>query len=156
MSRFVYLIAIVCLFSSCSLFKTKKSYQATDVLNKQDFDIRNEQQLLVIRDSLQEDFVVEIVPLGIFSYSLNKGFRGSGSSIKMIGRKNGTMDVLEKINLANVHQQLEKRTATKNTTNTVIKRKDFRFSIGFYLLLLCAILATLIWLWKKYRKRIIF
>ena len=151
MSRLVYLIGLVCLLFSCGLFKTKKSIRLTNVSSNRETDIRNEQRLLVIRDSTLEDLMVEIVPIGNFSYSLNEGFRGSGSSIKMIGRKNGIKEILEETNLGNVHQQLEKKTATKTTTDTVVKRDGLKLGIGFSFLLMCLILLGILWLWWKWR-----
>jgi hypothetical protein len=150
MNRLVYLLALMCLLSRCGIFKTKKSIQLTDVLNKQETDIRNEQRLLLINDSLGEDLVVEIVPIGIFSYSLTEGFKGSGSAIKITDRKNGTIKMLEKTNFANINQQSEKKTATKTMTDTMVKRNGFKLGIGFYCILGCLALGFLLWFWWKW------
>ncbi len=149
MSRLIYLIVLAYLLSSCSLFKTKKSLQSTDVSNRRETEIKSEQRLLVIRDSLAEDFIVEIVPIGNFIYSLNDGFKGSGSAIKITGRKNSNIEVLAHSNKSSIHHESEKKRATQAVTDTVVKRDGLKLKSGFYYAIAFLLIGFLVFFWRK-------
>ncbi len=153
MNRLICLITLAGLLSGCGIVKTKKLIQLTDVSSNWETLTKKEQQLLIIRDSTREDMVVEIIPIGNFSYSLKDGFKGSGSAIKITGRKGSNMEVLENTNSNAIYQQAEKKNVIKTTTDKVVKHGGLKFRAVLYGLLALVVCVPLLWIWlKNYRR----
>lgn len=157
MNRLMYALIIACLFTACSIFKrqfknkSERSSVATILSGHEEKNNIQENKLLVIRDSLQEDLIVEIIPDGIFSYSIKEGFKGTGLSIKMKGKRNGRLEILKKDELATNAQQLDYKAIQERETEIVDKRGRFKLDINFSYVLTGLIGIGLLWLWWKYR-----
>lgn len=90
--RYALLLLLIC---SCSLFKnTKKTsdeqHLSVTSSNSSRFKAqkdwsKNTSSLLFYKDSVKKDYLVQIWPKGVFTYSAEKGFYGAADSIFMKG-----------------------------------------------------------------------
>ena len=159
MNKLIYMLVIAGLLTSCNIlkrqFKNKIEHSAVATLLT-DHEQKNslqEHKLLVIRDSLKEDFIVEIIPDGIFSYSINDGFKGAGLAIKMKGSRSAALQVMKKNESVSSSQYSEQTAAREQKKETADEREGFRLGINIYYLLFGLIGIGLLWLWWKYRTK---
>lgn len=153
MNKFIFMIVLVGLTSGCGIFKTKKLTRATDLSSSWEASTKKEQQLLIIRDSVHEDQVVEITPIGNFSYSIHEGFRGSGSAIKITGRKGSDSELVKKTSSNAIYQQAKKKKAIKITTDKVVEHSGLKLGTALYGILAISVLIPLVWIWLKNWRR---
>lgn len=144
MNRIGYILVGGMLLYSCHMLKrqvkSESLRQTTQISNMQE-----KQYLLLIRDSLRNSSVAEIVPAGNFSYSPIDGFKGSASHVKITGNSDKVLERLEKSQTKKVHQQQQ----VEQKNNTVKVKEQFKVGINLYIYALVMVLA--VWLWWKYR-----
>lgn len=159
MNRGICLVAIVCMLSGCGLFKRqleseqKRSSSSAELLSSKEKNISKERHVFTIRDSTQEDLVVEIVPNGPFSYSFGNGFKGTATTIKLRGKRTGSAQILGRTDLANTQQQVRQSTSQKKETESLSKSRLFKFDMRFFLLLISVILIGLLWVWWRCKRK---
>jgi hypothetical protein len=157
MNRFL-MIPIICLLAGCSLLKgnvkserqhSLQSELTTSSFQKDSIAIAH---VSVIRDSLHEEYIVEIIPQGEFSYSSNDGFKGMGKLIRMTGKRNGKTDLLEKSNHIDISSSSQQSATRQKEIETVHQSKKVKFGNNFSIWIIVAIIIGLLWVWWKLRK----
>ena len=157
MIKQIYLIVLVVVLSSCTLLKQRSEaessnlHRVSEVFATQEKDSNSQSHLLMIRDSMQEDYHVEIIPTGVFSYSINDGFKGMAASVKVKGSKSNNFQVNESKEASALHERSEMEMRDKMDQQTSKERKSFRFSVNFYIYIVVGVIIA--WLWYRVRLR---
>lgn len=147
MNRLIMLCFALLLLTSCSLLRRKNSAVVAEQAERQEKSVAKGKQVVFIRDSTEDNFIVEIIPNGTFNYSLKDGFIGKGSSVKMKGKGSRVVDILAKTKLENTHQLAEQNTVKNRKTETVGR------NVPTYLIWLIPIIIFGLWLRHKVRRR---
>ncbi len=106
--------------------------------------------LSILRDSINEELMVEIFPTGFFTYSADSGFRGSAVAIKMKKNLKEGAEQITKDETQHAASFSEQKLADQHQQETSNKHKYLNFSIGFYGCFLILIIGIALWLlWRR-------
>ena len=149
MIKQVCLLIIIVILASCTLLKQRSEAERSTLHRINELSTINEKDsssqthLLMIRDSLLEDYNVEIIPTGMFSYSLKDGFKGMASSFKMNGSKSTQLLIKESKQVLALRDRTKIKTKEEVEQQTSKEVKRFKFNINFYIYIVVAVILVL-------------
>ncbi|MCY1511899.1 hypothetical protein D9M68_463400 [compost metagenome] len=152
-------LLLLTLLCGCSLVKRLNKQESRHDINIQHQlqHEENRQQLkthsLWIRDTLDQQLFVEILPTGPFRYSPGEGFTGSAGSVKISGRKQQRSESLTNsqqiLALQKQQRQLSRQSEVEKLREKALEKE--RVNAAPHLAAYLTILALLAFLWYTYK-----
>jgi|GEM_PF-2259773 len=155
MIKFTYLFPICLLLSSCASFKQQKKqnheeqYRSTEHRRLQESGRKKERQSLLMRDSLHEDMVMEVYPNGYFEFTVNEGFKGHASALKLVRRINKVHDQTQEKQADSLYRHSVNTAATRKETEkrSASQRFTWQWNLGY-----AAVAMVLFLAWWRYKR----
>ena len=152
------LLLFFMLISACSTMHksidTSIQTRIIDSLDLHSATIESSTSLAFItRDSINSDYLMEIYPKGVFTYSWADGFNGEADRILVKASvKKGTV----RHSISESHEQGSRIDVNKlkkdlQSKDQVISKSNFRFGTRIWIVLSCLIFAFLFYCYWKYR-----
>lgn len=156
MIKLAYLFLIGLLLSSCAGLKqlnrqtSDQRYNAAEHTNRQESGRKKDQQSLLLRDSLHENMVMEIYPDGYFEFTVNEGFKGQASALKLTRRINKIHHLAQEKEADSLYRQSVSTAAVKKETvkHAASRRFTGQWNTGWY----AALALILLFAWWYYKR----
>ncbi len=156
MNRFALLVALGMLIGCAvpkwnSDFNNNRSQSALSLSETLVREQSSGNHLSILRDSVNEELMVEIIPTGFFTYSADSGFRGSAVAIRMKKNLKEGAEQITKDETQHATSFSEQSLADQHKEETLSKHENLKFSMGFYGYLLILIICIAFWFWWRRR-----